>query len=276
MNARTAMPLLLLVMTVGAGTVVRAQKCSCYDAYSMDSASGKEVFQTYTRGHEYKITSIRSKTTELYIDNKKVDESEFPKYADVIEGIETDMRQDARDAENDREEARRDREEERIERIAEDRERVQERAERIAEDRERVQERAERIAEDRERVEEREQERVERIAEKQEKDAERAERAIERDDEDADSDQQDDADDREMMRALVSYIVAEGIVPNTESLKSMALTDNGFVVNGVKQSQKQFVTLKEKFGDWVRKGLSYGTHQAPGTAVFFYKLSFGE
>ena len=77
-----------------------------------------------------------------------------------------------------------------------------------------------------------------------------------------------------MMRSLVSYIVTEGIVPNTESLRSMVLTDTAFIVNGVKQPQKLLITLKDKFGVWARDGVSYGDHQAQGTTVFFYKEHF--
>jgi colicin import membrane protein len=267
MNARTAMPLLLVVMTAGSGTLVsgqivrvqgdQGQDCNCNNTYIMDSASGKEVIETHTRGHYYQITSIHNKTTELYIDDKKIAESEYPKYAAVVEKIEFQVREDERQGRLDREQGERDRKQGELDRAQGDRDREQGDRDREQGERDRKQGELDR-------------EQGERDREQGDRDREQGER----DREQGQWDRQQAADDRAMMRSLVSYIVTEGIVPNTESLKSMVLTDTAFIVNGVKQSEKLLITLKDKFGVWARNGLSYGDHQAHGTTVFFYKENF--
>jgi colicin import membrane protein len=264
MNARTAMPFLLVIMTAGSASVTRGQDCSCNNTYTMDSASGKEVIETHTRGHDYKITSIHNKTTELYIDDTKIAESEYPKFASVIEKIQLQVRADERQGRLDREQGERDRKQGEIDREQGERDRRQGEID---------QEQGERDS--RQGEMDREQgERDRRQGEMDRGQGERDREQGERDREQGDWDRQQAANDMAMMRALVRYIVAEGIVPNTESLKSMVLTDTAFIVNGVRQPEEVLVTVKEKFGGWATHGLSYGTRQAAGTTVFFRKANF--
>src|ERR1700733_3999669 len=161
MNARTAMLLLLVVMTAGSGTIVRGQvvrvqgdqvqDCNCNNNYFMDSASGKEVIETHTRGHYYQITSIHNKTTELYIDDKKIAESEYPKYAAVIEKIETQVREDERQGRLDREQGERDRKQGELDREQGERDRKQGELDRAQGDRDREQGERDRVQGDRDR-----------------------------------------------------------------------------------------------------------------------------
>jgi hypothetical protein len=79
-----------------------------------------------------------------------------------------------------------------------------------------------------------------------------------------------------MMSALVRYLVLGNFVADIHSLNSLALTDDALFINGVKQAEKVHLTLKEKFPEWARHGVSYGKSQAPGTSIFFYKETFDE
>jgi phage-related minor tail protein len=63
----------------------------------------------YKNGDVYKIKVTNEKITEMYIDDKKVPESDFPKYATMVKEILEQVKRDEEQAARDREQAERDR-----------------------------------------------------------------------------------------------------------------------------------------------------------------------
>jgi hypothetical protein len=163
---------------------------------AQDKSSEKDVLTIYKGSHSYKEVSVAGKTTEVYVDDRRVAGIEAAHYDSLIQVMRTDVDEDNRDyarrdgedqrdeeqADRDREQASRDREQadrnrEQADRDREQASRDQEHAQR---DRERAQEQRERAQEKAERDRERAQEKRERDQEKVERDRERAQAERER------------------------------------------------------------------------------------------------
>lgn len=67
-----------------------------------------------------------------------------------------------------------------------------------------------------------------------------------------------DARDRPRIQEIIQFVLDKKIVPDQAHLNGLVLTDSTFFVNGVKQPEEVQHTLKAKYPDWARSGISYG------------------
>jgi septal ring factor EnvC (AmiA/AmiB activator) len=127
-------------------------------------SSETDILTIYRGPHSYKEVSIGGKTTEVYVDDRKVAADELPRYDSLIQAMRSDVDNDHRD--RDREDEQMDRDQERAQRDREqaqlDREHAQRDQERAQRDRERDQEHASRNRERAQAQQERAQARQER------------------------------------------------------------------------------------------------------------------
>ena len=260
-------------------------------AKAQDKSTEKDVLTIYKGAHSYKEVSVAGKTTEIYVDDKRVADNEASHYDSLIQVMRTDVDVDNRNRV--REDEQEDRDQEQAERNQRQAEREQEQAERQQEQAERNQERAERQQEQAQRDQERAQERTERAQEQRERDAarqeqdraqadqeriqarsERAQAENEREQAKIDRiqakfDREQAKEERAMLRNLIQFLVDKHIVADRDHLTNLVLTDSVLFVNGAKQQAEIHQTLKEQFARWAQCGLSYGDSQAPGTSMFF-------
>ena len=283
---------------------------------AQDKSTEKDVLTIYKGAHSYKEVSVAGKTTEVYVDDKRVSDNEAPHYDSLIQVMRTDVdgdgrdrtwedRQGARDQEQaERDQERAERDQQRAERQQEEQERNQERAERAQEQAENRQQQTERqheqaerdrerAQEQRERAQERDQEQRERDAAQRERDqaqadqeriqarSERAQAENEREQAKLDRiqarfDREQAKEERAMFHNLIQFLLDQHIVADRDHLSSLVLTDTSLYVNGVKQPQDIHRTLKEQYGQWAQRGLSYGDSQAPGTSMFFSRPYYSD
>lgn len=163
MSPKMTIPSALLIMLLGLTTTARSQENqdSTHKNYHIFyPAIGKDILRTYMDGHDYKLVSIYNKVTELYVDNRKVAENEWPKYNAAIEKIKATVKSDDIEEAREMEQAHRDREQDQRDREQAEREREQARRDREKAVREREQQERDRdrLERDRDRSEcEREQ-----------------------------------------------------------------------------------------------------------------------
>jgi hypothetical protein len=119
-------------------------------------SSETDILTIYRGPHSYKEVSIGGKTTEVYVDDRKVAADELPRYDSLIQAMRSDVDNDHRD--RDREDEQMDRDQERAQR---DRERDQEHASR---NRERAQAQQERAQAQQERAQARQERQQDRAA----------------------------------------------------------------------------------------------------------------
>jgi hypothetical protein len=192
-------------------------------------------------GDDYKIWLLNDKIVDLYINNKKIEEADYPKYQSMIDKLLEQMKEDRARAEKDRERAQEDRR--RAEGDRREAERHREQAER---DRRRANEHRERAEDDRRHAmkaheqAERNRERAERDRERANRDRERAEhdraradddrRHVEKAHEQAGSDRRRSHEDRERAerdraRASEGRVRAEGDRKRAERDRARAEVD---------------------------------------------------
>jgi hypothetical protein len=192
-------------------------------------------------GDDYKIWLLNDKIVDLYINNKKIEEADYPKYQSMIDKLLEQMKEDRARAEKDRERAQEDRR--RAEGDRREAERHREQAER---DRRRANEHRERAEDDRRHAmkaheqAERNRERAERDRERANRDRERAEhdraradddrRHVEKAHEQAGSDRRRSHEDRERAerdraRASEDRVRAEGDRKRAERDRARAEVD---------------------------------------------------
>ncbi|HEX3935361.1 MAG TPA: hypothetical protein VHW43_11820 [Puia sp.] len=109
-------------------------------ARAQDESTEKDVLTIYKGAHSYKEVSVAGKTTEVYVDEKRVADSEAPHYDSLIQVMRTDVDDD------DRRFARMDEKMERDEeRTEEQRERVQAKFDRIRAKSDRIRAKSDRV-----------------------------------------------------------------------------------------------------------------------------------
>lgn|GEM_PF-1756847 len=261
-------------------------------------AMGKDILAAHVGAHYYKIVNVYEKPSEVYVDNRRIDDAELSKYNDIIERIkssvkddeeERDMRQMARDrrqAERDREQETRDREQnardreqqvrdrarQQLDREQQRRDQEQARRDREQQVRDAAQQRQERKQQLREQEEQREESRHEQEQEMREQVQERNVSSHEFLEENGSScncdsemyqDEQEHreqaAEDRAMLKKGIQILVDEHVINNSQNLKTLVLTDSDISVNGVRQPENVYQQVRTKLGEWAIHGLSYDT-----------------
>ncbi len=246
---------------------------SSSDYYRMDIRSDStgdpnKQITLYKNNEVYKIKVTNEKIVEMYIDDKKVPESDFPKHAsmvkEILEQVKRDEEQAARDreqAERDRRQADRDRQRAELDRTQAEKDRQQADRDRERADQDRVQANKHRDQAGRDRaqsVRDREQadkDRAQAGRDRQRADqdrvqagrdreqAERDRRQADKDRAQAEIDRKQAEEDRKKMAAFFEDLVKENIVGSKEEVRVVELTDDSFIVN----DKKQPVALHQKF-----------------------------
>ena len=245
-------------------------------------SSETDILTIYKGSHAYKEVSVAGKTTEVYVDDKKVAADEIPHYDSLMRVMRTDVDEENGDqaredeqAERDQEQAERDQEQ-----AVRDREqavREQEQAQRDREqaekDRGQAQNDQEQAARDREQGErDRAQGEKDRIQGERDRAQGEIDRAQgERDRAQGERDRARAEADMAAMRDILHFLVDKKVVSDPEHVNSLVLTDTALYVNGVKQPNEILQPLKEKYSGWSHDGVSYGNSncncEAPNTFI---------
>jgi colicin import membrane protein len=288
----------LAILIIGISAVAKAQTSRPDSA----KTAGKETLTTYQQGHVYDIMLVNDKIIGLEVDNKRIEAADFHRYDSVIRAIKADMKEDndreqedraqeKRDweqAQRDQEQAQRDREQAVKDRAQgeQDRKQAERDQEQAVKDREQARQDQQQSVQDREQGDrdreqgehdrkegERDRKEGERDREQGDRDREQGQRDREqgqRDREQGERDRKEAELERRMMRELLDDLVTEKIAPDVKSIYSVILTDSELVVNDKKQSLQLQQKIKDKYGKWTKRGISYGCCQeAPGTTIHF-------
>jgi hypothetical protein len=248
---------------------------SIHDSYHLFfPAVGKDILAAHIGAHSYKIVNICDRPSEVFVDDRKLTGDELSKYADIIQRIkasvkdeeedremrqmERDRRQEQRDqrqAERDREQAQKDREQQQRDRAQQtiDREtsrRDQEQAQREREQTQREREQTQREREQRQRERQHDQyiEQAVSVSNKGDDDMDQA----------VSEQREQFAEDRAMLKKGIQILLDEHVINDSQTLKTLVLTDTDVSVNGVKQSPNLYQQIRTKLGEWARNGFSYG------------------
>jgi hypothetical protein len=264
----------LLAASVSLAKAQNSAADSIRDSYHIFfPAMGKDILAAHIGDHYYKIVNVYDKPSEVYVDNRRIDDGELPKYNDIIQRIKAsvkdddedremrEMERDRRQAERDMRQAGRDREQAAKDREQHQRDRAQQQLDREQARRDQQQARKEREEA------RREQGQVRQDREESGPDLEQIEHGRQQDGNDGDNNNMDQdeqqqreqsAEDRAMLKKGIQILVDEHVINNTQNLKSLVLTDTDISVNGVRQPQNVYQQVRTKLGDWALHGLSYG------------------
>jgi hypothetical protein len=218
-------------------------------------SSETDILTIYKGSHAYKEVSIAGKTTEVYVDDKKVAADEIPHYDSLMRVMRTDVDEENGDQAREDEQAERDQEQ--AERDQEQAVRDREQAEK---DRGQAQNDQEQAARDREQGErdraQGEQDRIQGERDRGQGEIDRAQG--ERDRAQGERDHARAEADMAAMRDILHFLVDKKVVSDPEHVNSLDLTDTALYVNGVKQPNEILEPLKEKYRGWSHDRVSYG------------------
>lgn len=231
-----------------------------------DSTGDPTKLITLHKSNEvYKIKVTNEKIVEMYIDDKKVPESDFAKHAsmvkEILEQVKRDEEQAARDreqaerdrrqADKDRQQAEKDRQQADRDRERADQDRVQANQHREQAERDRAQSQRDREQADKDRAQaERDRQRADQDRVQAGRDREQAERDRRQADKDraqAEIDRKQAEEDRKKMAAFFEDLVKENIVGSKEEVRVAELTDESFIVNDKKQPDAIHRKFKSKY-----------------------------
>lgn len=241
-------------------------------------SSETDILTIYKGPHSYKEVSVAGKTTEVYVDDKKVETGELPHYDSLIQVMRTDVNEQNKDQAREDEQADRDqeqaeRDQEQAERDREQAVREQEQAEREREqdhaqaDRDRAQAEQDRIQAQRDRAQgEKDRIQGERDRAQGERDREQGQRDREQGERDRARGEQDKA----AIRDILQFLVDKKVVSDPEHVNSLVLTDTALYVNGVKQPNELLQPLKEKYSGWSHDHMSYGNCNCSSPDTFIH------
>lgn len=255
------------------------------NVYRVNDDSPRITTVVYKNGPLYVVQMEEGKILTFSVDGRNIPADSLGRYQDVVDEIreqikryELQSKRDREQAERDREQAGRDREQAERDREQANRDRLQaelnrrqvdlqsDQAEREREqvDRERGQAELNREEAQRNREEvqrnryqvDRDREQAERDRVQAERDRHQAERDRQqagRDREQAERDRIRAEEDRKMMDSLMNDLVADGIVPNRDSVHSLKLDADEIIVNGKRLPEAM---EKKYISRYVKKGFS--------------------
>lgn len=219
----------------------------------------------YRNGDVYRIKLVKEKITEMYIDDKKVPEEDFPKYSSLVKEILEQLKRDEEQAARDREQAERDREQADRDRLQAEKDRQQAERDRLQAEKDREQAEHDRQQADRDRIQaEKDRHQAERDRIQADKDREQAEndrRQADRDRQQAERDrQQADKDraqaeidrkqaeeDRKLLAAFIDDLIKEKVVGSKNELFVVQLSDESLIVNDKKQPAELHQKFKTRY-----------------------------
>lgn len=257
-------------------------------------------------GKTYSIKRVEKKIQEMYVNGEKLSADKYTQYEAMIqeldEQIERDHQQAERDraqaeldrkqAERDRAQAELDRQQAELDRQQADRDRAeavrdQERAklDRLQADRDKEQAERDRKQSDLDRLQA-EKDRAQALRDQEQAKRDRAQAELDRQQADRDRaqaelDRQQAAKDRiqaekdrkeaeELMKSLIEEMISDKLIKDKESLNGFRLTEDAFVVNGVKQSQELHTKYLQKFIKRAGYGIYYGSDSRGGGRGYFF------
>ena len=207
-----------------------------------------EMQLNYTQdGHHYKVRLNGSRIVEMYVDDKKLAESDFAKYEPGIRKILDQVEEDRKKADIDRAEA-----EKHHQQAAKDRELVNEMRVQAQKDREGAEKHRAQAELDRERAsKEREQ------ANRERERANEHRQQAEKDRAQAEVDRRKAEEDRRQMEAMFDELVTDKLVTDRESLTSLELDETKLLVNGKSQPASIHQRYKQKYLKESHRRLQY-------------------
>lgn len=212
-------------------------------------------------GSLYVVQLLGDKVLNFSVDGRNIPLDSLGKYAGVIESIKIQIKRDLEQAARDSEQAARDRKQAERDREQADRDRQQAEQDRQQSERDKMQAEQDRRQADmereqaeRDRVQARmEAERDRQQAEQDRQQADRDRQQAERDREQAGRDRQRAEEDRKTMDSLMNDLVADGIVPDRESVHTLKVDASEVIVNGKRLPEAM---EKKYIARYVKKGSS--------------------
>ncbi|AEE48759.1 M56 family metallopeptidase [Haliscomenobacter hydrossis] len=252
------------------------------------------MFLQDANGKTYSVKRVDKKIQEMYVNGEKLSEDKYSDYEAVIKEIDEQMERDRAQAEEDRKQAERDREQAVKDRQQADRDREQamrdqEQAKLDREQAEKDRAQAERDREQAGRDKERalrdeaqsklDREQAVRDRQQAERDREQAGRdraQAELDRVQAEKDRKQAEEDRKMLLSLVEDMIKDKLVKDKESINSFKLSNDEFLINGVKQSAELHAKYKAKYVKQANYQINYGNNGFRGNGLWFSKGSLKE
>jgi hypothetical protein len=264
------------------------------------------MFLQDVSGKTYSIKRVDKKIQEMYVNGEKLSEDKYAEYEPVIKEIdeqierdraqaELDRQQAERDreqamrdrqqAERDRQHAMRDQEQAKLDRAHADKDRLQAEQDREQSIRDRQQAEKDRLQANLDREQAmRDDVQAKRDREQAIKDRAQADRdrlQAEKDRAQAELDRQQAAKDRiqaekdrkeaqALLKSIIEEMISDKLVKDKESLNGFRLTEDAFVVNGVKQSQELHTKYLQKFIKRAGYGIYYGSDSTGGGRGYFF------
>lgn len=215
---------------------------------SINSDGSGEMQMNYTQdGQRYKVKVNDSKIVELYIDDKKIPESDFAKYEPGIKKILAQVEEDRKQANIARAEAEKHRQQ-----ASKDRELVHKMREQAETNREQMHKLRLQAEQDRKRVSEERihanREREKATLHRQDAEKHRAQAEIHR---------KKAEEDRKQMQMMFDELVNDKLVTDRESLTSLELDESKLVVNGKEQPADIHQRYKQKYLKDSQRQLQY-------------------
>ncbi|HEX2607251.1 MAG TPA: hypothetical protein VHK91_07725 [Flavisolibacter sp.] len=199
---------------------------SKYGGFNVTSTStdGKgDMYIQYTEdGHRYRIRLQDSKIVELFHDDEKVPETDFPKYEAMVKKILVQVEKDRQQAEKDRAQAELDREQASKDRLQAEKDRAQA-------EKDRQQAQLDREHSDKDRLQaQKDREQAERDRTQAEKDRQQAVKDRAR----AEIDRKQAEEDRKLLNSLMDDLVSDKLADSRDAVSSVELNEQTLRVNG--------------------------------------------
>ncbi|RYZ26389.1 MAG: hypothetical protein EOO10_15690 [Chitinophagaceae bacterium] len=205
---------------------------------SINSNGSDETEMNYTQdGSRYKVRLNGSRIVEMYVDDKKLAEANFPKYEPAIKKVLAQIEEDRKQAEIARAEAEKHRQQARKER-----ELVNKMREEAHINREEIQKHRAQAERDRVLVNE-ERKHADRERERANVHRQQAEEHRTH----AEVDRRKAEEDRKQIEAMFDELVADKLITNRESLTSLELDETKLFVNGKEQPANIHQRYKQKY-----------------------------
>jgi len=256
-----------------------------YTYADSDSSNRECIITYYNGGSVYRLKMVDEKVTELYVDDKKIPADSFYLYNTVISKIKEQRKIDRAQAEEDRKQAVRDEqqaEEDRkqsvkdMEQSKRDQEQAEEDRRQAEEDRKQSVKDIEQSKRDQEQAEQDRKQAVKEMedakkdqvqAEEDRKQAELDRKQALRDQEQAEIDRKQAEEDRALVKAVITQLVSDNVIPDEKSLVRLRLTEDELVINGKKQPEELHNKYKAKYLKKPGFGIYYGEFMS-GYGIF--------